>query len=122
MERVLVSNKGEEANRNDNKEGDYQMNPPYTIEDIKKFATPIAQRFGVEKMAIFGSCAKGEANETSDIDFLIKKGKIRGMFAFCEFANCLEDELRTNADVLTYDQLSKELSYVIEEAVVLYES
>ena len=41
---------------------------PYTIETIRKKAVPIAKNHGVKRMGLFGSYAKGEAGEESDID------------------------------------------------------
>jgi uncharacterized protein len=47
-----------------------------TIEQISKLAVPILKRNGIVKAGIFGSYAKGNAKNRSDIDFLIKiKGK-----------------------------------------------
>lgn len=49
------------------------MNRTYTIEEIKAIAVPVAKRYGLEKVALFGSYAKGEPKVTSDIDLIIKK-------------------------------------------------
>ena len=94
----------------------------YTIEDIKKIAVPIARRYGVEKIAVFGSYARGEAKENSDVDFIISKGAIRGMFGFCGFANDLEEALRLDVDLLTYESLEEDFAYILNEEIVLYES
>ena len=61
----------------------------YTIEEIRKIAVPVAKQYGVEKVALFGSYAKGEQKESSDIDLIIKKGNLKGYFAFCGFVNAL---------------------------------
>lgn len=44
---------------------------PYTIEEIRAKAMPIAIRYGVDALSLFGSYARGEADEKSDLDFLI---------------------------------------------------
>jgi len=94
----------------------------YTLDEIKRLITPIAQQFGIEKLALFGSYARGDQNEDSDLDFLIKKGSLRGMFQFCGFINRLEDELGVHVDVLTYDSLQDSLIQdAIKDEVVLYE-
>lgn len=46
----------------------------YTIDEIKTKALPIAIRYGVDELSLFGSYARGEADEKSDLDFLIQKG------------------------------------------------
>ena len=42
------------------------------IEEIKKKALPILRKHGVSKAGVFGSYARGEQKEKSDIDILIK--------------------------------------------------
>lgn len=46
----------------------------YSIDEIKKIISPIASRYGVERVFLFGSYARGEATEESDLDFRIDKG------------------------------------------------
>ena len=59
------------------------MSKTYTIDEIKNITVPVAKQYGIEKVALFGSYAKGEQNENSDIDLIIKKGDLKGYFAFC---------------------------------------
>ena len=42
----------------------------YSIEEIKSKAIPIAKKYGVKKLSLFGSYARGEANSKSDLDFI----------------------------------------------------
>ena len=97
------------------------MGKSYTIDEIKSISIPIAQRYGVKKLALFGSYARGEHTPISDIDFLIEKGRIRGL-EFFGFINNLEDELGVHVDVMTYDSLRESLiAYAINDEVILYE-
>ena len=98
------------------------MERPYTIEEIKKISTPVAQRYGIKKLALFGSYARGEQRASSDLDFLIEKGKVRDLYSFFGFIHALEDDLGVHVDVLTYDSLRESLiSDALEDEVVLYE-
>ena len=93
----------------------------YAIDDIKRISIPIAQKYGVKKLALFGSYARGEQKDTSDIDFLIEKGKIQG-WDFFGFINNLEDDLGVHVDVMTYDSLKDSLiADAVRDEVVLYE-
>ncbi|MCL2056445.1 MAG: nucleotidyltransferase family protein [Oscillospiraceae bacterium] len=93
----------------------------YDLDRIKQISVPIAQKYGVKKLALFGSYARGEQKETSDIDFLIDKGRIQG-WEFFGFINSLEDDLGLNVDVLTYDALEASLIFdAVKDEVVLYE-
>jgi predicted nucleotidyltransferase len=43
----------------------------YTISDIQKLCTPIFLEWKIKKAFLFGSYARNEATETSDLDILI---------------------------------------------------
>jgi predicted nucleotidyltransferase len=98
------------------------MNGIYEIEEIKKISIPIAQKYGVKKLALFGSYARGEQKVKSDIDFLVEKGQIQG-WEFFGFINNLEDNLGVPVDVFTYDSIRESLiADALRDEVVLYES
>ena len=40
----------------------------YTIEEIKVKTIPVAKKHGISRMCLFGSYARGEANDDSDVD------------------------------------------------------
>ena len=46
-------------------------NKIYTLDEIRKMLTKVASIYGIEKIYLFGSYARGEANEKSDIDLYI---------------------------------------------------
>lgn len=59
----------------------------YTIEKIKDIVMPIASKYNVQSIYLFGSYARGEANENSDLDFLVFGGenfKSTNIFALAE--------------------------------------
>lgn len=58
------------------------------------------EHFGVEKIALFGSFARGEATEDSDIDIVVSLSKPLG-FAFIELADYLEEKLGRKVDLVT---------------------
>ena len=43
----------------------------YTLDEIKSKSVPVAQKYGVKRLGLFGSYARGEPTEHSDLDFLI---------------------------------------------------
>ncbi len=79
---------------------------PYTVDEIRKIVNPIAKQYGVASVGLFGSYARGEANEKSDIDFVIEKGKMRGLLSYCGFIGDLEDALSCHVDVVTRTAIS----------------
>ena len=94
----------------------------YTIEDIKNIIYMIALKYGVERVVLFGSYARGEEKQDSDIDLLVDKGEIKGLFQLTAFKRELEENLKKPVDVLTKGALTEKfLNRINKEVVVLYE-
>ncbi len=51
----------------------------YSIKEIKDIVSPIAKKYGVERVYLFGSYARGEATDKSDLDLRIDKGGLKGL-------------------------------------------
>lgn len=93
------------------------------IKKISNLVTPIAQKYGADRVALFGSRAKNTATETSDYDFLISKGAIRSLFQLAAFIDELEMVLGSNIDVITDTSNDIEfLEQIKKDEVVIYES
>ena len=60
----------------------------------------LADVYGVKKIGLFGSYAKGTYTETSDIDIIVEFETPLG-FKFMDFADYLEELLGKPVDVLT---------------------
>lgn len=77
------------------------------------------KRLGVEHLYMFGSTARGEASEDSDIDlfFDYEKGTL-GVFELMEVKEYAARILGRKADIMTRDSLHKTLRRQIEEAAV----
>ena len=96
---------------------------PYTIEEIKQIITPIAIHYDVDALSLFGSYARGEADENSDIDFLLLKGKLRGLLQYCGMIADLEDAFHCPVDMVEKSAIQDNafLSEVSRDEVKLYE-
>ena len=89
-----------------------------TIEEIKEKIIPILERAGVIKSAIFGSAARGELIEDSDIDILVEFKEPVGFFSFCNLQNKLSDVLSREVDLLTFRSINPLLKdYIQRDAV-----
>ena len=49
------------------------------IQDIRNTVAMFASQYGAERIYLFGSYARGDADENSDIDLRIDKGSMRGL-------------------------------------------
>jgi len=93
----------------------------YTIAEIKDIVTPIAQLHGVTKVYLFGSYARGEATENSDIDLWIESGKIKTLFALGGFYSDLEEKFSKTIDITTEDVISESFyNQIQKEELVIY--
>mgnify|MGYP004473946125 CR=1 FL=1 len=93
----------------------------YTIEEIRALVAPIAQAYGVERIYLFGSYARGEATPESDLDFRIDRGRVRG-FQLGGLYNAISDILHKPIDLISSDCLDSEFRNEISpEEVMIYE-
>lgn len=101
--------------------GQIMIEKRYSIEELKEFIAPIAEKYHLSKVYLFGSFARGDYNELSDIDLRIEKGELKGMFALCGFYTEVEEALQIKVDVLTTGSLEGNfLRKIAKDEVVLY--
>ena len=92
-----------------------------TLNAIKSTVEKISKKYDVKTVYLFGSYARGEATEKSDIDLRIEKGNLRGLVQLIKFENELKDALGTNVDVLTTSSLSNRfLSNIKNDEILIY--
>lgn len=95
----------------------------YSIDDIKKIVSPVAKQYGVERIWLFGSYARGDATEDSDIDFRLDSGKVRGYFQLGGLYNALEKVLNKKFDLITTGSMDEEfLEQIAKYEVLIYDN
>ena len=95
---------------------------PYTIDEIRQKTAPLAKQYGISKMSLFGSYARDEANEGSDVDLVIDRGRLRGLIQYFSFVHDLEENLNCHVDVVTTGIQDMDfLARITGEGVLLYE-
>jgi hypothetical protein len=76
--------------------------------------------FFVKSLAVFGSVARDQAGEHSDVDVLVEfeEGRPVGLFTFIRLMLFLEDLLGCKVDLATRDSLRSELrERILREAI-----
>lgn len=113
-------------------------NKIYTFDEIKQVIKPVLEKYNIKKAYLFGSYARGEATEKSDIDIMIVKenSSITTLLNLAEFEEELEKALKKKVDVIIeetytddtvvenkYGKLAKELFYkqVISDRRIIYD-
>lgn len=80
----------------------------------------IAAKYGARNVRIFGSVARGDADEESDIDFLVEMERGRSIFDMGGMLMELQELLGRNVDVVTERGLKTRLrDRVLHEAINL---
>lgn len=80
----------------------------------------VAVRHGARDVRVFGSLARGEGSEGSDLDLLVKLGEGRSLLDLVGLKQDLEDLLHRPVDVVTEKALSPYLrERVLSEAIPL---
>ena len=93
----------------------------YTIDEIRTIIIPIAKEYGVAKISLFGSYAKGTATDNSDLDFIMDKGDLVGLQYF-SLLRKLENAFKCDVDLITTGYSNKDfINKICGEEVVLYE-
>ena len=82
---------------------------PYTIDEIKRRITPVAEQYHLTAVYLFGSYARGEATASSDVDLLvdISGSGIDSLLKLGGLYNALEHALETTIDLVTLDALEE---------------
>jgi predicted nucleotidyltransferase len=75
---------------------------PEEIQKIQAQIVPILKEAGVLRSSIFGSVARGEANEKSDVDILVELPRGKSMFDLIDLEEKLAAKLGKKVDLVTY--------------------
>jgi predicted nucleotidyltransferase len=76
---------------------------------LRKQLPELRAKYGVEKMALYGSFAKGSAKRRSDVDILVQLTRPLGL-QFVQLACDLEKSLGRKVDLATFDTFQRGLA------------
>jgi predicted nucleotidyltransferase len=91
-----------------------------SLKDKRKDILRIASKYGARNVRIFGSLARGESREDSDIDFLVDMEPGRSLFDLGGLLMDLQNLLAQKVDVVTEKGLRPRIrDRVLKEALPL---
>jgi predicted nucleotidyltransferase len=104
----------------------------YSVDQLKKLVEPIAEKYKLNALWVFGSYARGEATDDSDVDFLIDDPdfNLPSLYDLGDLFEELQVKLNKEIDLIStnalFSQRMKEfdpefIDFVINERVILYE-
>lgn len=74
------------------------------LAELRRLKPELARRYGVNRIALFGSFAQGEARPGSDIDVVVELAE-PDLFALVHIKEELESGFRRSVDVIPYSPL-----------------
>ena len=93
----------------------------YTMEEIREKTVPIAKRYGISNLRLFGSYARGDAKDNSDVDLHIDRGNLKGLFSYYAMVDDLEQALNCHVDLVMDGCRDQDfLDHIAREEVSLY--
>ena len=103
----------------------------YTIEELKQKIEPIARKYDIPAVYLFGSYARGEADDKSDVDVLFQRegSAIHGLMIGALYED-LQESLGKNLDLVTEESLREKaererspwfIRNVFRERIPIYE-
>ena len=75
------------------------------IQSLKNLKSEVARDYSVKTIGIFGSVARDEQTEQSDIDLLVEFSRPVGFVTFMRLEEYLSDRLGKKVDLVTPDAL-----------------
>ena len=85
--------------------------PVFTMEHIVAKVKPLADKYRVKEIYLFGSYARGEADENSDLDFLVFGGEMFRRTMIFALAEELREVLKKNVDVFEIAEVNPDSSF-----------
>ena len=93
-----------------------------TIKRLEKAAPGIRENFGVKRIGIFGSFARGEQTRKSDVDVLVDFAQgYATLHNFIGLADYLEALFKRKVDLITVEGVDKYIRHRVEEEVIWVE-
>lgn len=83
------------------------------MDEIINRLVNILKKYGVKKIEIFGSYARGEAKPGSDIDIIVDFEETKSLLDLVKIEQELEDALGVKVDLLTRASISPYLKEII---------
>ena len=94
----------------------------FTMEQIAAAVKPLADKYRVKEIYLFGSYARGDADEDSDLDFLVFGGDMFRRTMIFALAEELREVLKKNVDVFEIAEVNPDSSFyqtIMKEKVLV---
>ncbi len=80
------------------------------VKALRRNLPQLRERYGVSRLALYGSFARGKPHSASDVDILVELERPLGL-EFVALANDLEKDLGRKVDLATFESLQRTLDH-----------
>ena len=80
----------------------------------------IFQKYGATYAGLFGSRARGDSQDESDYDIVVRLEKPMGLFAFTGFQLELQDRLKKKVDLMTEASISPRIKDQVMKSLKIF--
>lgn len=94
------------------------MKTPLVVDSIRELKPQLNALFGIKKLAIFGSCARGEDHEASDVDIAILEMERKNGFLVAKAKSFLREQLNKEIDIGLYGAMNPFIQKRIEKEMI----
>lgn len=99
----------------------------YSIEELREIVTPVAQKYKINKIYLFGSYARNSATSQSDIDLYIPQLPQNIGLSYFGMIETLKEKFQKEIDIITDsseflsdDERVEFMKEVMKDRVILY--
>jgi len=83
----------------------------FTLDNIKALVKPFAEKYHVKEIYLFGSYARGEADENSDLDFLVFGGEGFKLTNVLALGEDLREALKKKVDIFEIREVNQDSEF-----------
>jgi predicted nucleotidyltransferase len=95
-----------------------------TIDEIRNILTPIVSPYPINRVILFGSYARGDASQSSDVDLIIDSEGRLNAFDYFGVIGMIVKKMPIKVDVFELDEVKRPSSMydsISKEGVIIYE-
>ncbi len=89
------------------------------LDKLSNVKDELRQQFGIEEIALFGSYARDEANDESDVDIVILKSSRKNFFLRMKAIEFLKEYLQRDVDMGHFDSMRTFIKNRIKKDLVI---
>jgi uncharacterized protein with HEPN domain/predicted nucleotidyltransferase len=98
------------------------MNRATVLSQLKRHEAELSRRFGVASLTLFGSFARDQATDHSDVDILARFHDAPDIKSLLRTQSYLEEVLGRTVDLVLWDELREEIRPYVERDILMPDS